>query len=533
MTSDQNRALDLEALKAHHEACAQEISEDMGAFHQEGGGPLPQAMFDKLRMHQLALTLIARAEGRPSPEGGSREVRDWLEKISACEVEVYDEDLRATVVVSMTADECSDLARKALAALSTPSPERAELTADFAKAFPGGAVDNSTFEAIESALDKADAPCQGPDGRWLTLPERIAALAPPKADGEEDVLARAGYARPADITQTLMGPHEWGYHDPVEGGFIEDPAPFAAAELISYLRAERAGGAPAGEVKERTATDYAIEHGGYLARSVTAFLDLIGREEIFDDDAQQHLREEVSDHLQSMRSGVYEFEKRVARAAAALSQPSQVGKEEAQAVEPFLRLAREVINPANGERPWHADSQDWMVVFSFAGQSLTLGDLRRAAALPSPPAPDAEQLGDLGPLVTENWVPTAENIDALPAPLRGYIRLVESNADRERDLALKAEAALSSPPAPAAEPVAISREEIAGIIRDHVSLTCGIHCERMLSSDDERQCEFDAAEAILAKLSSPDVFENAGKANTSGEHVKKLSSPDSSPGEEG
>lgn len=61
--SDQNRALDYEALKAHHEACAQEISEDMGAFHQEGGGPLPQAMFDKLRMHQLALTLIARAEG--------------------------------------------------------------------------------------------------------------------------------------------------------------------------------------------------------------------------------------------------------------------------------------------------------------------------------------------------------------------------------------------------------------------------------------------------------------------------------------
>lgn len=51
------------------------------------------------------------------------------------------------------------------------------------------------------------------------------------------------------------------------------------------------------------------------------------------------------------------------------------------AAEPFFRLAREVINPSNGERPWHADSADWMVVFSFAGQSLTLGDLRRAAAL--------------------------------------------------------------------------------------------------------------------------------------------------------
>ena len=50
-----------------------------------------------------------------------------------------------------------------------------------------------------------------------------------------------------------------------------------------------------------------------------------------------------------------------------------------EAAEPFFRLAREVINPVNGERPWHADSKDWMVVFSFGGQSMTLGDLRRAA----------------------------------------------------------------------------------------------------------------------------------------------------------
>ena len=49
-----------------------------------------------------------------------------------------------------------------------------------------------------------------------------------------------------------------------------------------------------------------------------------------------------------------------------------------EAAEPFFRLAREVITPSNGERPWHADSKDWMVVFSFAGQSVTLGDLRRA-----------------------------------------------------------------------------------------------------------------------------------------------------------
>lgn len=79
-------------------------------------------------------------------------------------------------------------------------------------------------------------------------------------------------------------------------------------------------------LSERTASDYAIEHAGYLARSVTAFLDLIGREAVFDEDAQQHLREEVADHLQAMRSGVYEFEKRAARAegVAALQQAALV-----------------------------------------------------------------------------------------------------------------------------------------------------------------------------------------------------------------
>lgn len=55
--------------------------------------------------------------------------------------------------------------------------------------------------------------------------------------------------------------------------------------------------------------------------------------------------------------------------------------------EPYFRLAREVINPIDSERPWHADSADWLVVFSFAGQSVTLGDLRRAA-LAQPQARD-------------------------------------------------------------------------------------------------------------------------------------------------
>ncbi len=51
------------------------------------------------------------------------------------------------------------------------------LTADFINAFPDGTRDGSSYQDIEDALDKADAPAQHPTGRWLTLPERIAVLA--------------------------------------------------------------------------------------------------------------------------------------------------------------------------------------------------------------------------------------------------------------------------------------------------------------------------------------------------------------------
>ncbi len=84
----------------------------------------------------------------------------------------------------------------------------------------------------------------------------------------------------------------------------------------------------------------------------------------------------------------------------------------AEAVEPFLRLAREVINPADYERPWHADSADGMVVFSFAGQSVTLGDLRRAAALAAPrPMPGREEVAR----VIEPWAMEFNGYNALAA----------------------------------------------------------------------------------------------------------------------
>lgn len=35
------------------------------------------------------------------------------------------------------------------------------------------------------------------------------------------------------LVERLYGPHEWGYRDPVEGGFIEDATPFEAADALS------------------------------------------------------------------------------------------------------------------------------------------------------------------------------------------------------------------------------------------------------------------------------------------------------------
>lgn len=72
-------------------------------------------------------------------------------------------------------------------ALAAPTPMGGddELKPDFLRSLPGGSLDDSTFQAIEDALDRADAPCRadGDKGRWLTLTERIAALAAPTPMG--------------------------------------------------------------------------------------------------------------------------------------------------------------------------------------------------------------------------------------------------------------------------------------------------------------------------------------------------------------
>lgn len=37
------------------------------------------------------------------------------------------------------------------------------------------------------------------------------------------------------LIENLGGPHEWGYRDPAEGGFVPDDAPFQAAATIAEM----------------------------------------------------------------------------------------------------------------------------------------------------------------------------------------------------------------------------------------------------------------------------------------------------------
>lgn len=51
-----------------------------------------------------------------------------------------------------------------------------ELTADFTQSLPGGRLDDSTYEKIEAALDRINAPATSEDDKWLSLHERVGAL---------------------------------------------------------------------------------------------------------------------------------------------------------------------------------------------------------------------------------------------------------------------------------------------------------------------------------------------------------------------
>lgn len=42
-----------------------------------------------------------------------------------------------------------------------------------------------------------------------------------------------------DITERLRGPHEWGYRCLADGGFVADPAPSEAADIICRYRRDK------------------------------------------------------------------------------------------------------------------------------------------------------------------------------------------------------------------------------------------------------------------------------------------------------
>lgn len=62
-----------------------------------------------------------------------------------------------------------------------------ELKADFTRSHPSG-MDDCTYEQIENALDRADAPINGPDRKFLTLAQRVDALRAPALWGAVEAL---------------------------------------------------------------------------------------------------------------------------------------------------------------------------------------------------------------------------------------------------------------------------------------------------------------------------------------------------------
>lgn len=68
-----------------------------------------------------------------------------------------------------------------------------------------------------------------------------------------------------------------------------------------------------------------------------------------------------------------------------------------QSAAPFFALAKAVTDTSDpGYRDWFAEAGDHCVAFSFAGSSITLGDLRKATKA-SPPERDHEERRTDGP----------------------------------------------------------------------------------------------------------------------------------------
>lgn len=137
-----------------------------------------------------------------------------------------------------------------------------------------------------SAPEAFTAQCNRPECPYRPSasaePDRMPTSLDPSLEGPAEPESGVG-----EIVRHLEGPHEWGYRDPVVGGFIEDDAPFKAADI---LRSRPDAGAEAmrsalefiadapdpGAEQERSATFYRL-HAGMLKQVAAKAL---GRETV-------------------------------------------------------------------------------------------------------------------------------------------------------------------------------------------------------------------------------------------------------------
>jgi hypothetical protein len=153
------------SLNAEREAAAALIASFMEAGRMWTDVELADAILSLLQnrlgigsVAPLASPSVASREPEPGPatpsEGALEALRNHQQQL--------DQDGVMVGVSRQALDEC-------LAAFAP------ELTADFTRSLPGGKLDDSEYEAVESALDKAEATMLN-DSRWLTLAERVDAL---------------------------------------------------------------------------------------------------------------------------------------------------------------------------------------------------------------------------------------------------------------------------------------------------------------------------------------------------------------------
>ncbi len=117
-----------------------------------------------------AMREACKARVRAEPEYPSDPPPEAVERVLALLQSDPVAGLRASVALTKRC------IAQGLDEIPIPAADALALKPDMLRALPGGKIDDSTYEAIEGALDRIEAPLT--DGkRWLTLPERIDALA--------------------------------------------------------------------------------------------------------------------------------------------------------------------------------------------------------------------------------------------------------------------------------------------------------------------------------------------------------------------